>query len=264
MLRTRFACVPSLRVAAAAVVAVPHALAPLRRFEYPAVGMSFRSPDHARGEQLNSTYEKTTVAQRDAQAAYLTGSPDSVAYDAETMYNPEADVHKLARKYAAFRGHTKYVLDPVADKQISTAVELFEKADKDAVWAAVLKDYPSLKTPLDDATRAKIMGLFAKGIPQVMDDKAVAEMCAPVVRELLETKQIHYPLWWRFQEKLAEAMIANGQGSYHSRSVNLVTERFMKTLLNTWNDLPWASEEYVSPIYTDVCGTRQCTEAGMW
>lgn len=236
----------------------------VRRYEYPAFGVTGVTNDYARGEGLMSCYNLNGVASTDKDALSLTGNAFVPTYDAETMYNPEACVAKDKNNLSYFRGHHKYVINNVSDKHINTTVDLFAKANTAAAWDAVLKDYPSLKTPLDEATRAEITKHYQTCVTIAADQEEVYKLSAPLVRKLLEDKQIHYPLWWRFHEKFVEQLVKNGAGVYDTRAVNLVMERVTKTLLNTWTELPWASDDYVSPIYVDVCGTRQCTEAGMW
>ena len=264
----RLSCkAPSAAVAGVASAATALQRVAVRRFEYPALGMSWRTPKHAQGEQLASTYEWGMIKDRDPDARALTGNADLTAYDAATMYSPEADVAKLSQKYSYMKGHTQYALDYCNARQVTVASELFAKCDKGAMWAALLKDYPSLATPLDDETKAKIVDMYTKGLPLVMSEPdAVMALCLPVVRELLETKCLSQPYWWRIQEKAVAAMCAEGcaAGVYDQRAAHLVTERFTKLLYNTWKELPWASEDYVSPLMTDVCGARVWTEAGHW
>ena len=237
----------------------------IRHYEYPGVGITQKAPVHARGEQIPSTYEWTQVSQRDGAAAFAqTGESTSVAYDADTMYNPQAEVAKLSKKYSAFKGHQKYVLNDVTNKQVQIAVTLLEKTDKEAVWAALFTDYPSLKEVLDEETKTTMMNLYESGIANASDTAMCSELAAPIVRDLLERKCFPQPYWWRFHEKLVLGMSAKGvsDGTFHVRTANLVAERFTKTLYNTFNELPWASDEYVSPLFYDVCGARQCVESG--
>jgi hypothetical protein len=270
MLRSRFsansissACKKNLNTNTSISCAAVFSTA-VRRYEYPAYG-TFKAGEHAFGTQLVKMYEKGEVRTRDADALSLTGNPDLPVFDAESMYNPAARVAKDAQKYALFRGNRLYAIDSVSDKQVRTACELFEAMDVEAMWASLLKDYPALATPLDADTKKVILSVFQQGLAALQTEDEVAALVKPVVLELLETKFIHQPLWWRFSEKITAAMQAKADGSFSARAAILCTERFTKLLYNhSFESMPWASEDYVSPTHVDICGSRQCTEAGMW
>jgi hypothetical protein len=236
----------------------------IRRYEYPAYGTHL-SQEHARGNMIPKQYEQGFVRSRDANARSQTGNADIPTFDENTIYSPQAQVALDSQKYALFKNNRTYALDDVTPKQIVTACDLFEKMDTQKMWASLFKDYPSLKTPLDEETQKRILDTFQKGITNVQDDKAVGEFVKPIVLEFLENKYIHQPLWWRFSEKITEAMQAKADGTFSSRAAVCVLERFTKILYNaSFETMPWASEDYVSPTHIDVCGSRQCTEAGMW
>lgn len=261
-LRLSSSVISSSSSASKAVVAT--AVSAVRRYEYPAFG-TWKALENAQGTQLPKTYEKGEVRTRDATALSQTGNFDLPVFDAETMYNPAARVEKDAQKYAMFRGNRTYAIDTVSDKQVRCACALFEAINVDKMWASLLKDYPSLATPLDAETKKVILSVFQQGLASLQNEQEVAELVRPVVLELLENKFIHQPLWWRFSEKITEAMQAKAEGSFDSRAAILCVERFTKLLYNhSFETFPWASEDYVSPSHYDICGTRQCTEAGMW
>ena len=236
----------------------------VRRYEYPAYG-TWKGPDNAH-VILNQTYEKGEVKTRDGSRAQMaTGNIDITAYDESNMYDTTKQVQQDSLKYAQFKGNRNYAIDPVTNKQVREACSLFEQMDTELMWNALLRDYPALKTPLDEETRTAILGLFKQGLENLQNEEEVAALVQPVVLELLETKYIHQPMWWRISEKINLAMVAKADGSFSVRAANECTERFTKLLYNhSFEQMAWASEDYVSPHMTDICGTRQCTEAGMW
>lgn len=261
-LRLSSSVVSSSALSKAVIGASP--ISTVRRYEYPAYG-TYKALENAMGTQLPKCYEKGEVRIRDASALAQTGNSDIPVYDADTMYNPSARVEKDAQKFAMFRGNRTYAIDAVSDKQVRTACALFETIDTNKMWASLIKDYPSLATPLDAETKKVILSVFQQGLASVQNEQEVAELVRPVVLELLQTKFIHQPLWWRFSEKITEAMQAKAEGSFDRRAAILCTERFTKMLYNhSFETFAWASEDYVSPSHFDICGTRQCTEAGMW
>jgi len=243
---------------------LPAALA-TRHYEYPGVGVTSRSQPYAWGDKLPDTNNYSAINARDKDSMYLTGSHENPAYTIDMICSTEADVGRMSQRYSNFRGHTKYALDPVTDRQCEAAAELLAATDVTKVWAAVLKDYPSLKTPLDEPTQKTIIDFYAKTLPKAQDEAFVASLALPLMRRMLEEKCLSQPYWWRFQEHIAAQMTTqSARGGFQNRAVHLVTERVTKILYNQFNELPWASDDYVAPHMMDICGNRAFHQAGFW
>jgi len=238
----------------------------VRRYEYWGLQVTGRTAPDAMGAKLPEAYAYDGVGRFSVGAQSLTGSGLNVEWTTDMIRDTRHSTQVLKGQYRVLNGHQRYVVPDLMQKQAMTAVECVSAVKPDAVFALLLKDYPNLKTPLTAEVQAKIHDFYLAALAVAADAGAVEALAAPLVKELMgDPHYISLPYWWRIAEKFIDATLDHpNTKTFAKRSVVEAVERVTKILYNTYNDLPWASDDMVNPATNDVCAIRAVHEAGMW
>lgn len=243
----------------------------VRHFEYWGLGITSRTQPYARGDKLTQMANQHGGEEVDVQSQYVSGNGMVPSWDSNMLTDRDAELNAMRAKGVFWSGHTKWVVDPVATKDVQVVSELFASLDKSTVWNTLFKLFPSLRQPLDDATQKEFEAFYQQLFEACADEEQCAAVAAPFVLKMTETKYISQPYWWRIAEAVIEALAAHNAfatpfagRAYANRCIHIVVERATKISYNTMNDWSWASDDMVSPLFFDVTGHRGTHESGHW
>ena len=242
-----------------------------RNYEYWGMHTSPRAQPSAQGDKLSGTLNLRGIQANPVDAMMLTGNGAVQAYSIDHITDRVAENRMVSKHVNFFNGADKYILDPVTVEECRTVLAIYEGFEKGKFWARLLKLFPSLKTPLDDATKLRFEEFYAKIIENAHDEAAVHAIAEPFVFEMFETKFISTPYWWRFAESLMDTMTEHHTATasfsgrdYGNRALRVVIERATKVTYNTMNDWNFASDDFTSVHKHNIGAVRAVHEAGYW
>lgn len=242
------------------------------RIEYFAIGVTGRTQDFAQGDKF-PTLDNTRVGVVSAsgQAAAITGNPNNVLYDSESIFDLRATSKADKAHYRFMNGvdHWKVVpLNPEESERCATALkEFFSGNDVEKLfWDKLFKDFPSLKTPFTDTLKSEYTNYFQQVVSVADDEAAVAALAEPFLVRQWAENFMDTATTWRIVEKLSIAveLHMNKSNRYEKRAVRETLERVTKIGLNTLASQPWVHESATNPMTLNVGGCREWHEAGLW
>lgn len=244
-----------------------------RHVEYWGSSVTGRTQPFAQGDMLPRVDNTRHAINRpSAAAASLTGNHLGIAYDSSNIFSVEAYSRLEKEHYQPLRGVARYKVEPISETDGPETRRLMEQLESGmevgidtAWWGAVLKDFPSLKTPCTAEFRAEFADFYKHALDVAHDEPAVTTLARPFVRRQMQVNFICFPMFWRIAEKLADALVKAAEGRRHERRVcRVAVERVTKIALNTIEDEPWAHQDTTSPLLFDVSNFRAWHEAGNW
>jgi hypothetical protein len=242
------------------------------RVEHWASGVSAATQNFALGDKLptiNNSWVNVTKAT--GAAASVTGTPQNVLYDTESLFDPRATCAADKAHFRTYNGIGRWVVVPLNPDEASRSVAIMEAffAGKDVekhFWQRLFKDFPSLSKPFTDELKSEYIQYFSAALRVADDEAAVTALADEFITRQLEVNFIHPTTQWRISEALATAieLHMDKNNKYEKRAVREALERITKIGLNTVEAKPWSHESGTSPLTQEIGGFRAWHEAGGW
>ncbi|KAH9598990.1 hypothetical protein LSM04_005299 [Trypanosoma melophagium] len=263
-----------VRPAEAVISAASSAILTQRRHvEYWGSSVTGRTQPYAQGDMLPRVDNTRHVINKSSStAASLTGNHLGIAYDCSNIFSVEGYSQVEKEYYQPLRGISRYKVEPFPEGDGPRTRKLMEQLELDlnvgldaAWWGAVLKDFPSLKTPCTPEFKEEFARFYKSAFSVAHDEEAVTALAVPFVRRQMQEHFISFPMFWRIAEKLADALGKSSGVQHHEKRISrIAVERVTKIALNTIADEPWAHQDTTSPLLFDVSNFRAWHEAGNW
>lgn len=236
------------------------------------IGVTARTQRFANGDKFPTIYNfATTVTESTGAAASLTGNPNSVVFDTESMFDLRATNAAEKAHFQVFNGVHRWTVTALnpeeGERSAKTLTEFFASKEVDKLfWERLFKLFPSLRKPFTDEVKGEFADYFQAAARIADDEAAVAALADPFISRQWEKNFINPSTMWRITESLASAVEAhvNKTNKYEVRAVRETLERVTKIGLNTLASKPGYHETVFGPLTCDVGGVRAWHEAGGW